>query len=168
MLDIVGKTWAFIFGTLVIFIGTLMLFAQKQDIITQNYVDTVTQEFVDTSRATGTITKAQYQKFVTELDATKNIYSIEMYHYKEKTAPSSDSESSYQSYYDTSSRDRILNTIYDGSGTYIMNNGDFMKVTVTNTKPTFATQLLGIFIGRPTSKGGQIYSSRGGYVGNTR
>lgn len=167
MFDIVGKAWAFMFGTLIIFLGTLTLFAQKQDTMVQNYVNSSVNEFVDVSRATGTITRSQYEEFIQKLDNTKNTYNIQIEHYKEKTAPT-ENEYDYQVYYDTHTREEILNALYDKTTDYRykMSNGDFLRVTVENSNPTLGRKLLGIMTGRPTSAGGQIYSSTGGYIGN--
>jgi hypothetical protein len=167
MFDIVGKAWAFIFGTMIIFLGTLTLFSQRSDMISQNYVDSAVEEFVDVSRATGTITRSQYEQFIQKLDHTQNVYDIEIEHYKEKTAPT-DTVYDYQTYYDTHSREEIMDAIYDEHTgyTYHMNTGDFIRVTVENSSPTLGRKFLGFLIGRPTTQGGQIYSARGGYVGN--
>ena len=168
MYDILGKFWAFVFGVMVLFVGTVTLFAQKQDTIVQNYVDSATEEFVDISRATGQISREQYEQMIRKLDATGNVYDVEITHYKEKTAPVSGT-SDYQTYYDAYDKTEILDTIYtkaDQNRVYQMNTGDFLRVEVENTSTTLGRKLLGFFIGRPTTEGGQIYSSYGGYVGN--
>lgn len=173
MNDIVGRIWAMVFGIMIMFVGSLTLFSLKQDMISQNIVNTATQEFVDISRQTGTVTKSQYQNFISKLDSTKNIYTVKMQHFKQKTAvvgtdgAPQDRGDSFETYFMTYTQDEILDSIdANADSKYYMSPGDFFKVTVTNTTPTLGRRLLGVFIFRPTNTGGQIYSSYGGKVGN--
>lgn len=164
MYDIAGKVWSFLFGIFIIFIGGITLYAQKQDVVVQNYVDAAVVEFVDVSRATGYVSKSNYQAFIAKLDATGNVYNVEITHYSLKSAPSSD-KVGYTSYYEATTKADIVNILNSGDGTYAMKTGDFLRVSVKNINPTLGRRLLGLLVGS-TSEGGQIISSYGGYVGN--
>ncbi len=167
MKDIVSNVWAMIFGVIFLFLGTITLYAQKQDIIVQNYVDTAVNEFVDISRATGTITWSQYEAMINKLDNTGNVYNIQIMHYKMRTTPAvtASGAMTYEDYYDTYNRDEILDAM-DANGKYYMSYNDYLKVTVENTTTTLARRLLGMFLMNPTTEGGQIFTSAGGKVGN--
>lgn len=164
MYDVVGRIWSFIFGALALFLGTTMVYAQKQDVVVQNYVDSVVEEFVDTSRATGKITENNYETFIEGLDATQNVYDVNIIHYEEKLTPSTESE--YETTYEAHDKADVIEGIYsdDGKG-YQMSTGDFIRVSVKNTSPTLGRKLMGLFLGNG-SEGGQIISTYGGYVGN--
>lgn len=171
MYDIAGKVWAFLFAIFIIFTGSTMLYAQKQDTIVQSYVDSAVEEFVDTSRARGYVAQNTYEEFISKLDATQNVYDVNMTHYSERQAPVTKGDTKdYESYYEAYTQDDILSTIYDQATTestarYDMKTGDFLRVEVKNTSPTLGRRLLGMFTGN-SSEGGQIVSSYGGYVGN--
>lgn len=170
MIDIVGKIWGLIFGTIFLFLGPITLYAQKQDVIVQNYVDSAVHEFVDISRSTGTVTWSQYDALVKKLDNTGNIYDVQIIHYKMRTTPKATSTGTtttltYQDYYDAYNKNEILDGM-DANGKYYMSYNDYFKVTIENTNTTLGRRLLGVFMMRPTSEGGQIFSSFGGKVGN--
>lgn len=171
MYDIVGKVWAFLFAIFIFFTGSTMLYAQKQDTVVQNYVDSAVEEFVDTSRARGYISQNTYEEFINKLDVTKNVYDVNITHYSERQTPvAREGKKDYESYYEAYTQDDILSTIYDQSASnstarYDMKTGDFLRVEVKNTSPTLGRRLLGMFTGN-SSEGGQIVSSYGGYVGN--
>lgn len=171
MYDIVGRIWAILFGTMVLFIGTTTIYAQKQDTVVQNYVDAATSEFVDTARASGCITQNNYETFIEKLDATKNVYDVNIIHYEEQMAPVS-GEATYETTFEAHDRQDIVHELYtaDAANTnqsprYNMKTGDFLRVSVENTSPTLGRQLMGMFTGGGAT-GGQIMSSYGGYVGN--
>ncbi len=176
MYDVLGKATAIIMGLFIIILGSTTVYATKMDTQLQNHISYYTQDFVNTSRATGKIEKQQYDKFIKSLDSTGQAYKVEILHYKEKTAPvkvKRDGKvlTEYKVYYDTFNKEEILNTISTRdaaslSPDYSMNVGDFIKVTVVNTKPTLGRKLLGFFTGRPTTQGGQLRASYGGYIGN--
>lgn len=163
MYDIVGKVWAFLFGIFIIFIGGITLYAQKQDVVVQNYVDAATVEFVDVSRAIGYVSKSNYQAYIAKLDATGNVYDIEITHYSLKSAPSSD-DTGYTAYYESTTKSEIVEEL-NADGKYSMKTGDFLRISAKNISPTLGRRLLGLLVGS-TTQGGQINSSYGGYVGN--
>ena len=128
MIDIVGKIWGLIFGTIFLFLGPITLYAQKQDV------------------------------------------NVQIIHYKMRTTPKATSTGTtttltYQDYYDAYNKNEILDGM-DANGKYYMSYNDYFKVTIENTNTTLGRRLLGVFMMRPTSEGGQIFSSFGGKVGN--
>ena len=163
-MDLVGRIWGFIFGALALFLGMTTIYALKQDSNVQSYVDNAVENFVDTSRAPGKITKNNYEMFIESLDATKNVYEINIQHYEEKMSPTTVGE--YEITYDAHDKADVIEGIYaDDSTGYQMSTGDFIRVSVRNTSPTLGRKLMGLFLGNG-SDGGQIISSYGGYIGN--
>lgn len=170
--DIAGKVFAIIFAVWIMFMVPITVFALKQDVTIQNYVDDATREFVDISRTTGTISEASYNSLINRLDKTGNVYDVTITDYREKYYPvqNADGTSDYESGMDAVVNDDILKAIYgtgngnDATGKYVLHDGDYLKVEVKNRNATLGRKMLStIFLSR--SEGGQIYSSYGGYVG---
>lgn len=166
MYDIIGKVWAFLFGIMLLFVGSVTLYAEKQDVAVQNYVNAAVTEFVDVSRASGEITDEQYRTFIGKLDATGNLYDVKMIHYREKTTAAADYSDNYQTYYESYNEKEILDSMDRNDGKYQLHNGDFLRVEVKNFHPTLGRKLMGFFLMRPTTDGGQIFANYGGYIGN--
>lgn len=67
-----------ILAAVIMFIVPLVLLADRNDDISQLIVNTATAEFVDNVIKTGKITSNEYQKFVSNLQSSGNIYDIDM------------------------------------------------------------------------------------------
>lgn len=170
MYDVVGKVAAFIAASLVFFVLTTTLYAQKQDNIVQDHVTDAVHEFVDTARTSGYITKTSYDTLINRLDATQNIYKIELTHYAVKTNYVSSGSSSFQDNYEAHNKTDILRALESQNGLttssprYMMNKGDYIRIEVVNMHPTLSRKLMGIFL-MGSKEGGQIRSQYGGYIG---
>ena len=170
MYDVVGKVAAFIAASLVFFVLTTTLYAQKQDVIVQDHVEDAVHEFIDTARTSGYITKNSYDTLITKLDATQNIYKIELTHYAVKTNYVSSGSSSFQDNYEAHNKTDILKALESQNGMstssprYLLNKGDYLRMEVVNVNPTLSRKLMGIFI-MGTNDGGQIRAQYGGYIG---
>ncbi|MBR3697489.1 MAG: hypothetical protein IKM97_04435 [Clostridia bacterium] len=69
---------AILLAAILMFVFPLMSVAERGDDMSSLTVQTATTEFVDNSRAIGKITIANYQKFVSTIEATGNTYDIEI------------------------------------------------------------------------------------------
>jgi len=175
MSELVGRVATVILAVFLFFGLTVALFAQKQDITIQNYVDDAAHEFIDTSRATGYISASSYDRMVNRLDSTGNVYDIEMTHYMEKQYPEFENGQvvNYVTGYDTENTQDILNQLYgtadeqgeDAIGRCSMNTGDYIRIEIKNRNATLGGRLLAMIFLRQAG-GGQIITSYGGYVGN--
>ncbi len=162
-MDAFGKIISMILAIILLFIFPSLYIAQKQDSIIQSYVLTETSNFVDKIKNTGEITKATYEDFTSTLNATGNIYNVELEHGHYEVIP--DEDSFYQYYYTTYELE-ILNTLYPENGDspiYTLNKGDYISVKVTNKNKTLATKIQEILYNRvlPTE---QIFVMYGGII----
>jgi hypothetical protein len=175
MSDIAGRVFSIILAVILMFGLTTAIFTQKQDITIQNYVDDAVHEFVDTSRSTGFISSASYDRLINRLDSTGNVYDIRMTYYMERQYPEFDGDEvvNYVTGFDAKNTEEILEELYgtadeygeDAIGRCNMNTGDYFRVEVTNRTATMGGRLMGLLFLRSVG-GGQITTSYGGYVGN--
>lgn len=166
-MDIFGKIIAFFLVALILFVSPAYYMAIKQDSINQNYVNKETLDFVSTMRNTGKLTKETYNRFIKKLDATGNLYGIEIEHQHLVINPVVDdngnvTENIASNYVSTYEED-ILKELFEGSGSYHFSKDDYISVVVKNKNKTLATRLQQIFYQRemPTV---QIFTTFGGVI----
>lgn len=167
-MDSFGKVVGIFIGIVLMFLFPILYYAQKQDAITQTYVLTETSYFVDNVKNSGYISQSMYQRFIKKLDATNNLYTIEIEHahlvinpvYNESTNVFMNDfkEHTYVTYTDT-----ILDQIYGTNKIYKFNQGDYLTVKVYNKTKTYATKLQEMLFSRrmPVE---QIYVVYGGAI----
>ena len=150
-----------ILGAVLMFVFPMAAMSERNDDIAQLTVDTLITDFVNTARNTGKITAANYDKLLTDLQATGNTYDIPS---KKKTSGLSVSqaeqkigENIYYSIYTSQIMEEI-----DTKGVKYMKEGDFLKVTATNTNNTLS-QMLKNFLYSIT--GNDTYSITGSHSG---
>lgn len=168
MLDVTGKIASYIIAIFLFFYVPLTIFAQKNDMVVQHYVETSAEEFIDIARTNGYISRSEYNSLITKLDATGNIYDIKINHYS-KRSNTLNSDENFEATYEVMDKQDILLGMQNsdpsyGSEKYVMRKGDFIRIEIKNINPTMATKLMSIAYGRG-SEGGQIMCSFGGYVG---
>jgi len=162
-------------AAILMFIFPLMSVAERSDEISQLTVQTAVTEFVDTSRATGKITIANYQKLINILYATGNSYDVEMEvkildeNIGKKSAWTQGTvigENVYYSIYTTQIAEYLTDydkpdpltgvpTAQKGTGIYAMKEGDIFSVTVKNTNKTMSQTIRSVFY---TIAGGDTYT----------
>lgn len=162
MTEAVGRIWDIVLAVVLMFFVPIMLFAIKQDSTIQNYVDDAVHEFVDVARSQGEITESNYDRLIARLDATGNVYDIEMLYYEAKQYP--DGNGNYKTGYDAETTNTIISDIYTYQS-FAMSTGDYLRITVQNSTPTLGRKLMTLGF-NATTDGGQIYTTYGGYVGN--
>ncbi len=170
--DVLSRIACIVFGCLVMFIVPVMLIAQKQDTISQSYIDNAVVEFVDNARTSGKITPQAYEKLCNKIDSAQMRCEINIIHSSAYTVPTEeiDPETGYYktvTYRNDFIKSEILDVMYPDVGDnkdYSMKSGDYLKVEVHNAAPTFGTKMVRLF----TTKNADItlYTSYGGYVGN--
>lgn len=170
--DTIGKIFMGIFGCILMFIVPVMLIAQKQDTVSQSYIDNAVVEFVDNARTAGKISPEAYEKLCNEVDLAHMICEIKITHSSAYTVPT-DVVDPLTGYYETVTyredfiKDEILNVMYPPVGDnvdYQMKNGDYLKVEVKNVSPTLGSRMFRIFTTK--NKDTTLFASYGGYVGN--
>ncbi len=172
--DVLGRVAMTFFGLIIMFIVPVMLIAQKQDTVRQNYIDNAVVEFVDNARSSGKITPEAYENLCYTIDTAHMLCEIKITHSSAYTVPTEviDPDTGY---YETATyrmdftKEEILEVLYPSSGDntdYQMKNGDYISVEVKNVSPTLASRMFSFFQNNPADA--TLFSSYGGYVGNTK
>lgn len=167
MEDALGRIIAGVFGVLVLFYLPIMALSIKQEHTSQTYVDNAVQEFVDNARAAGKISDDAYENMLYQIDKVVAGCKVEIEHQSKYAV--ADENGKVETYYFTNTKDEILDYIYTPSGEnrdYAIQNGDFLKVTVYNEIPTFATRIYRIIMPNYNPNNTSIYFTYSGYVGN--
>lgn len=184
--DILGRVAAIIFGCFILFIAPIVIIAQKQDAITQNYIDDAVVEFVDRARTTARISPFAYESLCYSVDCSGVLCEIHMYHttshmdidiiedYTPLEYPDAWEEPAGSGVYkdvvqitETNSTSSILDAMYpdpNPSKDYCMKQGDYLKVEVISRSPSLARKMLSMLFSKDT--GTSFYSSYGGTVGS--
>ncbi|MBR5360873.1 MAG: hypothetical protein IK123_08295 [Lachnospiraceae bacterium] len=172
--DTLGKIFVGLFGCVLMFIVPVLLAAQKQDTVAQQYIDNAVVEFVDNARAAGKITPAAYEKLCRNVDMAHLICEIRITHSAAYTVPTNviDPDTGFfetVTYRNDFIKEDILAQMYPDVGDdrdYQMKNGDYLKVEVQNVSPTLGSRMLRIFT--TNQKDSTLFASYGGYVGNNK
>ena len=163
MFENILKPFSYAIGIFIMFVIPICLYAIKTDYNSQTVCDDAVQEFVDMSRAAGYISSNNYSDMVATLNATGNLYTINIYHQAKICYP--DEKGSFVYNYMTYTTDEVLDQIYDesGGGQYNMKNGDYLKVTYSLKDPTLGAKIYSLWT---THSYKSIRGSYGGYVGS--
>lgn len=156
-------------------LATIANYAIRNDNTVETYVNTTVHEFVDTARTTGKVTASDYDQLIKKLDATGNVYDINIEARNERQYPTMNGNevTGYETGYEVDGTNSIMDTLYgtqeeqgnDAEGVYRLENGDYFKVEVKNRSATLGNKLLSsIYFRVPET--GTVYVSYGGYVGN--
>ena len=162
---------AIIIAGILVFIIPLVTLTERSDNVTQENVKLIVEEFVTEIKNTGKLTRAMYQEFVNELDATgNNSYNIEMEikHLDEnpgkKTAQTNYTKIGENVYYSEFYTQilkqigiKVDNEEPSNEDTLLLKEGDIVYITVTNTNSTAAQTLKSSLIG---------FSNAGEYIIN--
>ena len=142
-------------AAILLFIIPLVTLTERNDNVTEEKVKLIVEEFVTELQNTGKLTRARYQEFQNELDATGNTYEIEMeFKYLdenpgEKTVQANYTkigDNVYYSEYTTQILKRIgikvdNDEVNSSDKTIILKEGDFVYVGVKNENSTAAQNL---------------------------
>lgn len=162
-----SKIIAIILSVVLMFIVPMLYMAQKQDVITQSYVSNKTTEFIDSIKNSGYISMEMYMDYIHKIDATNNLYNIEIVHAKKVVEPLYDDntgeflEDNYI-YYVNTYQDKILETLDQGVD-YKLSQGDFISIIVVNRTKTIATRLMELFYSSDIPEE-QIFVTYGGMI----
>lgn len=166
--DTLGRIFVAFFGCIAMFLVPVMLIAQKQDTVSQSYIDNAVVEFVDNARAAGKITPEAYEKMCNKIDTAHLICEVRIVHSAAYTVPKGSGPLyETETYRFDYNKDEILNVMYPPVGDnidYQMKNGDYLKVEVQNTTPTLGSRMFRLFQNKSADT--TLFASYGGYVGN--
>ncbi len=144
-----SKIIAIIITVILLFLTPMLYMAQKQDIISQSYVSNETTKFIDSIKNSGYISPEMYMDFVKKIDATNNLYNIEIVHSHKVVEPLYDENTGtfledYDTYYYNTYQDEIIE-VFDQGKDYEFFQGDYISIIVKNRTKTIATRLMELF-----------------------
>lgn len=151
-MEIVGKLAALVITIAAIFVGSSVYVANIHDEVTQERVKAATLRFSDEVREQGKITQGMYDTFVNELDATGNIYTIDMVYSKDVVVPgqtSGEATKTSESLYTDEIRSGLYCGVEDGGdlidgeadGEVHFNAGSYFSIAVSNKNNTMFQQI---------------------------
>lgn len=162
--DILGRIIMPFAIVLALIIVPVLDIALKADESSQKIIDNAVQEFVDNSRSSGKVTASEYEKMMNTINRAQPLCDIHITYGKETFIP--DGTNEFYGYHDDYNEIHILDTIYTDYGEnmdFLMSKGDYLKVTVRNSNPTFGSKILSMFI--PNAANAiTIATSYGGFV----
>jgi len=161
-----SKFVSFIICLLVIFYFPLSNTLQKQDAITQTYVTETVAEFTSNVRNHGYISSNMYFSFIQKLDATSNLYNVDIKHSHKIVIPLYDDDlvflDDYETTYVDTFEDEIFNTLESGEN-YFFKQGDYISVKISNRNATIASKLRN-FVTLGNNEGIEILGLSGGMI----
>lgn len=155
--------------------------AQKQDELSQIVAHNAVTEFVDAVRTKGYISPQMYLEFTQKLDATGNVFDIEMSHLHKKYNPiysdpanPTTFQNSYEEYYDGHYTNEIMKILFPEGNIqadsderkYKLQLYDFFSVNVKNRDTTMAQVIRNSILGFTGSEDATIFVPYGGMVIN--
>lgn len=165
--DTVITVVAIFLAAILLFVFPLMAVSERADDTSQTYVGALTAQFVDEIRTSTVITQDKYDMFISKLAATGNTYDVEMVvgrvdenPYKESASDSGPSVGQNLTY--KLSTSQIMSEMNANSGTFKLNTGDSISVTVKNTNQTISQMLKGFLY---TVSGSDTYKIAAQYSG---
>ncbi|MDQ0110652.1 hypothetical protein [Paenibacillus harenae] len=154
MSNALSLTAAAIVACLLLFIYPTGKSYEQQDQLAYSIAYKSVTNFTDSVRSKGYITPAMYREFESELDATGNLYSIELQHDEKRyhplySDPADDAtfQNDFDVYYEARYTADIMDVLFpeDGSSVteedrkYLLKQYDYFTVHVVNTNRTKAT-----------------------------
>lgn len=162
---------AIFLAVILMFLFPMLSVSERADDISQLAVETAVTDFVDTARATGKVTAANYEKLVNSLNATGNSYVIEMErqildeNVGKKTAWTNKNvkgENKHISIYTTQILEDVLN---DAKGNvHLMNEGDNFSCTAKNDNTTISQTFRSVFYSISSNDSYQVGAQHSGMV----
>jgi hypothetical protein len=148
-MNVFGRVTAVVIAIILMFIVPMQLHSQQQDQISQDYVKVATKDFERKIVESGKITIDDYEEFLEKLNATGNLYKINITHshtiidpkYSSTTVDSTKTKD-LAKYTTNTYTDSILNEIYNtnNGGIYLMSVGDYVSISIANKSKTIGTK----------------------------
>ena len=162
MTDALGKIAAVIFTAFTLVYLPVLIIALKNENTVQAMAEDTIVEYVDNVRATGVISETEYNTFARRISSIVTFADIQMTHSSIVYIPDG-AGGSDMAYRDANKTDIV--TVLESGNDYKLKNGDYLIVSVKNTKPTFARRVYSLLFGRGNSDV-SIYAIYSGRIGN--
>ncbi len=143
---------AIFLAAVLMFIFPLSAIADRNDDISQGYLQTTLDEFVNTVSAQGKLTKEDYERLEAKLEATNNSYDIELVinvadvNPGKKTDNQKIGDTTYYSIYTAQLINGETGEL-DTKGVYYLKEGDYIKVSVKNINTTISQMIKNVLYG---------------------
>jgi len=164
MNDILGRIFAAIMMPFALFLAIMSLMTGV-DRVVDAYITNKATSFVDVCRTTGQINPENYEMFCNSIYRI-GVYDIELCH-GQRLALWSEEDGGYvthKEYY----TDEILNHMYETDPTknvsYLLNNGDYVKITIRKENQGFSGGFYKFFLNR--SNNSSLLVNYSGVVGS--
>lgn len=163
--DSFGKALASLLLILGIAFFPLVLMQENVDNMSRAAAEEAVQDFADSARSTGFLTKSDYEVLRSKLVSTGYTYHVQMLHRSKTVVPDPTIAEGYRTSYKAYNFEDISKYWEENEGIYPMKNGDFYQILITSATPTKGSAMLGILHGNA----GTIQSiPAGGMVGNQK
>ena len=142
--DSLSTIIAIFLAAVLMFVFPMAAIADRNDDTSQMYVKTTLDNFVNTVAAKGTLTKEDYEKLESQLEATNNNYDIQLTISVADVNPGKKSDNqklgdtTYYSVYTAQIVDTLYGTTTD---TYYLKEGDYITVSVKNINRTVSQMI---------------------------
>lgn len=173
--DIVGRIFSYVAGILFMFFVPLSISMLISDNVTQRYVENSLERFKDVCLTSGEISEENYERLISNLSSSGYVYDIKIEHY-ECSSYSQTGHSLTAGNYLGHGHDEIIEQITarittDSNGNsvivsgtpYKMNNGDYLKITVSSKDDTYGSKIANAFTFGALSKN-KVYGMDSGMV----
>ncbi|MFW5668123.1 MAG: hypothetical protein ACOCM4_02610 [Acetivibrio ethanolgignens] len=118
-----------------LFLVPIQYAGAKADILNRSYVMTETAYLVDSVRTTGKLTRQMYEEYEKKLGITRQVYEIELVHYKKLL---NETKEGYQTYFQGVYTADIKEQLFLETGSYELLAGDFFRVQVNRVSSSLA------------------------------
>lgn len=161
-MDAFGRIVEMMVTVVLLFLIPFQYLETRKDLMVQNYIAAETTYFVDSARNLGFISKNMYETYQRKLAETGKALDVELEHYQlVKVLDERKSFEQYEDVYENSYKQEgtreVLTELYEGSGTYDMHQGDFLKVKVRNLGAGRNGRVLSALLGMDVEFAGTEY-----------
>lgn len=140
---------AIFLAAVLMFVFPLMSVSERNDDIAELSIQAATAEFVNKVKTTGTVTEQNYSSYLQTLNATGNMFDVDVElkildeNLSSKVGQAAQDKIGENVYYSvyTSQMEDVLNDKHK----YILKEGDMISVSVKNTNKTIAQMLKNFF-----------------------
>ena len=162
---------AIFLASILMFVFPLSAISEMNDNEALAMVQSYTTEFVNQIRSKGKITQEDYNAYIQKLNATGNSYDVDFEvqiadaNPGKKTDNQQIGDTTYYGVYTSQVIEKLSNS--NGSGQYILKEGDFVSVSVKNTNTTISQMIKSVLYSVTGDQSYVIFAQASGSVVST-
>ena len=152
--DVLGTVFDIFIICVVMFIAPVIWQSYMMDSLTQKNVETIVQEFAETTASKGYIDEQTYYTFVKKLRANGELYDIDMMHTQEIVEPEyiGGVFTGNVMEYDQETYSGVILDEIEAHGAYLMDIGDQFKVCVSPASKSLGQSFMKTITGHTNSR----------------